>query len=491
MDVISNLPPLPLPSPLIPDAFRAFLGSIGFSEKGRALAPAVFVVCTIMSWPFALLLRYVKSATVRMTLSALVGTLIMFAVYGLEMTGVFVSVVTAFYLPCRYRLMKPGMSTFTSLAILGFIHYDAMISGTATDRMSHTGTLMVMVAKISMFAYHVDDGLKLSRGVTLSTHSHIADHRKKLAVNIKEVSLFGFLVYMFEFQGSLVGPLFSYAEYIDFYNSRGDYKNVRKVPFAYQSLKAASRASAILGSFVFLSKQRWFGAETLLTGWFLELPFWNMLLVSPFLVAGCRLAYYAVWALSEVACTLSGLSFVPPNRFTRGRNCNLRLFELSPNFNSVTNNWNIRISDLWLKQCIYQRVETAPKGINRKGLANFTTKLTSALWHGWYPGYCISFLSLGLCNWSETVLRKKLHPRIPEWFRNSRIATVIGWFHTWWSVNIFFAPFLLLTWEKTGKFYSSIFWCGHVYHLGIIILCSLLPRAIEKPKSQLYTFHDR
>lgn len=399
-------------------------------------------------------------------------------VYGFEMASIFLVTIISFYVPCRYRVVGPGTITLIALLALGFVHYDSMITGTATDRMSHTGTLMLMVAKISMFAFHFNDGFKRKSGLSLSEHPHIAAQRKLSAV--EDVSLFKFIVYTCEFQGSMVGPLFTYAEYMDFVYNRGDFKTGQSVPYILPSLKSAGRAFAILVSYIFLSKQWWFGADFLVSDWFQSLPFYQQLFFSSFIVASCRMAYYAVWSLSEVACTLSGLSFMPPLRFTRGRNVNLRQFEFSSNFNSVTNNWNIRISDLWLKQSIYQRVEEIPAILrpfvsSRKGLANFTTKATSALWHGWYAGYGISFLSLGLCNWSENLLRKKIHPRLPGWLCNNALTSVLAWMHTWWSVNLFFAPFVLLTWAKTSVFYGGIFWCGHLYHLVLILVCYVLP----------------
>jgi lysophospholipid acyltransferase len=415
-----------------------------------------------------------------MLISLTIGALVMIGVYGLRMTGVFFIISTMFYVPCRYGVVTPSITTLVALLILGLIHYESMIAGTSFDRFSHTGTLMVMVAKISMFSFHAEDGRRMVEGSDLSSQPHVSEQRAKLAVSKADISFGRYMVYIFEFAGSLVGPLFSYKEYMDFYEEKGDFQNLRRVPYLRESLKAIARAFVILGLYVFLNKQWWFGAETMLTDWFVTLPVVSKLVLSPFLVAGCRLAYYAVWSLSEVACTLSGISFVPPSRFVRGRNVNLRMFELSSNFNSVTNNWNIRISDLWLKQCIYQRVEFVPRIIsglisNKKGLANFLTKLTSALWHGWYPGYMISFLSLGLCNWSENLIRKKIHPRLPPGFLKGKFSSVLGWAHTWWSMNVFFASFLLLTWEKTAAYYSSIHWCGHLYHLAIIIVCSVLP----------------
>jgi lysophospholipid acyltransferase len=469
---------IPIPHPLVPDFVIELLRNFGFRETGRALAPAIFVVLTISTWPIALATRYMTSPFLRMLLSLVVGIGMTIGVYGYEMASIFLVTIISFYVPCRYRVVGPGTITLIALLALGFVHYDSMITGTATDRMSHTGTLMVMVAKISMFAFHFNDGFKRKSGLSLSEHPHIAAQRNLSAV--EDVSLFKFIVYTCEFQGSMVGPLFTYAEYMDFVYNRGDFKIGQSIPYIVPSLKSAGRAFAILGSYIFLSKQWWFGADFLVSDWFQSLPFYQQLFFAPFIVASCRMAYYAVWSLSEVACTLSGLSFMPPLRFTRGRNVNLRQFEFSSNFNSVTNNWNIRISDLWLKQSIYQRVEEVPAILrpfvaSRKGLANFTTKATSAFWHGWYAGYGISFLSLGLCNWSETLLRKKLHPRLPAWLCNNALISVLAWMQTWWSVNLFFAPFVLLTWAKTSVFYGGIFWCGHLYHLVLILVCSVLP----------------
>ena len=154
----------------------------------------------------------------------------------------------------------------------------------------------------------------------------------------------------------------------------------------------------------------------------------------------------------------------------------MRAFELSTNFNQATSNWNIRISELWLKNCIYQRVPERLKLplLNRKAIANLITKLVSAVWHGWYSGFAVSFLSLGLCNWTESLVRRKIHPFLPSGFVKSRLFSILAWLHTWWSINIFFAPFMLLTWDKTATYFNSLYWFVHVYHFTIIVATSLI-----------------
>ena len=470
---------LPIPDPLIPEVFRDFLASLGLNRKGRDLSPAIFVVLSIFCWPIALALRYVRSPLVRISICVLLGVGTMVAVYGGPIVAVFACFNLLFYIPCRFRLLSPGWITVVVLAVLGWIHYDSMLSNTAKDQFSYTGTLMMMAAKVSMFAFHVRDGHLLRSKEPLSTHPHIAEHREQTAISTP-VSVWEYMAYNFEFLGGLVGPLLTYREYMDFIHLRGDFSKLHSVKLFWPSVKAIARAVLILGVYLFVQASAFLRAETLLSEEFVANPLWLKVILAPFIIMCCRQAYFAVWCLSEVACTLSGLAFHPPHRFDRGRNINIKHFELSQNFNQVTNNWNIRISQLWLKNCIYQRIDSVP-GIlrplisSKKALANLTTKITSALWHGWYAGYTMSFVSLGLGNWSETMVRKHLHGYIPDKFFNSRAASVLAWVHTWVSVNVFFGPFLLLEWEKAKLFNSAIHWSIHLYHIAIIVVMAFIP----------------
>ena len=470
---------LPLPNPVIPDLLGDLIVRMGFNDTGRDLTPVVFVIVTILSWPLAYSLRHIRSPRIKMTLSMSVGVTSMFFIYGRETTLLYLAFIISSYLPCRYGLLGPGVFTVLVLVTLGAIHYDSMLTGTATDRMSYTGTLMMMAAKVSMFAFHISDGRKIRSKQPLSPHAHIALHREATAI-VSDVSSFEYLCYNFEFMGSIVGPLFTYNEYMDFIHARGDFAKVKSVPVLVPILKALVRAVTVLAAYMYLISLPVININTLTSAGFLTLPLYQRVFVSPFIVVACRFAYFAVWALSEVSCTLSGLAYQPPNQFDRGTNVNIIKFELSHNFNQVTNNWNIRISDLWLKHCIYQRVDSVPSiirrlGVGRQALANLTTKITSAVWHGWFAGYGISFLSLGLGNWTETLVRRKLHPWLPARFLNSHLCSVLAWAHTWWSLNVFFAPFLSLTWEKARLYYDSIYWCMHLYHFGIIVVMTLLP----------------
>lgn len=480
---------LPIPYPCVPDLLLRLVRTLGFSEEGRALSPALFVVLSIFSWPVALILRFTRSPLIRLLTSSTVGILTMVGVYGPETALLFVLFVFPFYFLVRMQFMGPWLTTVTVIALLSAVHYDSILTNTSMDRMSYTGTLMMIAAKISMFGFHIDDGVKLSSGTRLSIHPHINEQRTATAILPDQVSFFKFMCYMFEFMGGVVGPLFTYSEYMDYVHNRRDFEGLPSASLVTPSFKSVLRAFATVGTYIYISKIEWLRGETLVSSWYLGLPFFHKVLISLIIVVPCRLAFYAVWTLSEVSCTISGLAFQPPHRFTRGRNVNIREFELGTHFSQKTNNWNIRIADLWLKACIYQRVEAVPGPLkpfisSRKALANLITKMTSAFWHGWYTGYMISFLSLGLCNWSEDALRRKVYPLLPTGLVHSRIFTIVAWLHTWSSINFFFTPFFLLTWEKTNTYFNSIFWFMHLYHFAILVVTSLMktPTAIKHEK---------
>lgn len=60
------------------------------------------------------------------------------------------------------------------------------------------------------------------------------------------------------------------------------------------------------------------------------------------------------------------------------------IFQLATNLRDAINNWNIGTNQ-WLRMVAYERVP--------KKYATFLTFSLSALWHGFYPGYYLTFAS--------------------------------------------------------------------------------------------------
>ena len=108
-----------------------------------------------------------------------------------------------------------------------------------------------------------------------------------------------------------------------------------------------------------------------------------------------RFKYYGVWKMAEGACILSGLGFHGYNpdgtlKWDRMANVSPIALETAQNNKAYLETWN-QMTNKWLKNYVYLRV--TPRGKKpgfRSSMATFTT---SAVWHGFYPGYYLTFVS--------------------------------------------------------------------------------------------------
>lgn len=111
--------------------------------------------------------------------------------------------------------------------------------------------------------------------------------------------------------------------------------------------------------------------------------FWFMIMATTII----RFKYYHAWLLADAICNNSGLGFNGYDKDGQSKwdlisNINVISFELGTNFRDSINNWNMG-TNRWLRSVVFERVP-------RKYGTIFTFSL-SALWHGFYPGYYITF----------------------------------------------------------------------------------------------------
>ena len=159
---------------------------------------------------------------------------------------------------------------------------------------------------------------------------------------------------------------------------------------------------AIIGSiwvFAFLKFSGWYNTELLLSDKFLEYEFirrvWNLYMLG----ITTRMKYYGVWSLSEGACILSGIGYngidSTTGRAKWDRLTNIRPLEveLAQNTRAYLGGWNMN-TNAWLRNYMYLRV--TPKGKKPGFRATLATFVTSAFWHGFYPGYYLTFVLASL-----------------------------------------------------------------------------------------------
>jgi lysophospholipid acyltransferase len=138
-----------------------------------------------------------------------------------------------------------------------------------------------------------------------------------------------------------------------------------------------------------------FNNDILLGDSFVQQPFWKRVLLIHLYSFTQRTKYYGVWALSEGSCILAGIGYAGVDPKTGKANWD-RLVNVKPmdlefaeNTRAYIGAWNINTNN-WLRNYMYLRVTAKGKKPGfRSSLATF---VTSALWHGFWPGYYLTFV---------------------------------------------------------------------------------------------------
>jgi len=152
--------------------------------------------------------------------------------------------------------------------------------------------------------------------------------------------------------------------------------------------------------------------------------------------------------------------------------------ELAPNLRSVTDNWNIQTHN-WVKYVCYDRT---PASINLT-----MSYILIALWHGFYPGYWISFVQATLLTKTSRLVRRVVRPYFlspgedyntlsPEPTIKKRYYDFLTWFTTTLFIAYNMAPFFLLEFGASVAFYRSVGWIGHIVVGSAFVVLSIIDR---------------
>ncbi|CAL1530166.1 unnamed protein product [Lymnaea stagnalis] len=141
-------------------------------------------------------------------------------------------------------------------------------------------------------------------------------------------------------------------------------------------------------------------------------------------------------------------------------------------------NWNI-LTTHWLRHVCYMR---APF------LNTLLTFILSALWHGLFIGYYVTFVSAAFFVEAGRKIRQNIRPL----FQSSRtlkiVYEVISFLGTQIGLAFLVLSFVILHWEPTIRFHSSFYWCCHIV-IGLILI--VLPsRRSPRPQLQKEQQHE-
>lgn len=275
-----------------------------------------------------------------------------------------------------------------------------------------TGAQMVLIMKLSAFCWNVADGQLPA--------DQLSDHQKdRKLVDVPPV--LDYVGWVLFFPALFAGPAFDYVDYRRWIDTsmfhvpaevdpakRPPVRKKRRIPRSGTpaAWKAANGLTWLV-LFVVLGPRC--NAAMLVDQHFmnhgLAYRIWFMYVVN--VVA--RFKYYAVWSLSEGACILAGMGYNGFDPVTgkvswnRLQNIDPWQVEFAQNPRGYLAGWNMN-TNAWLRNYIYLRV--TPRGKKPGFRASMTTFVTSALWHGFYPGYYLTFTLASLI---QTAAKRTLH----------------------------------------------------------------------------------
>ena len=360
-----------------------------------------------------------------------------------------------------------------SMGYLSALHIYRQIYDYGNYTLDITGQMMIMTQKLTSLGFAYYDGM---RPVELLN----ADQRSQ-AIKVRP-HLIEFLSYLFNFQGIIVGPLCYYEDYIDFVNGnnilkhkKNDAENSSKiVQPPVMAVLLRKFAGFLVLCLVFFKVALVYPIKTNLTPEILSMPLWYRWGYYMISAGSQRSKYYIAWVLAEVVNNASGLGFNGYDKEGNAKwdlvtNINIIALETSTSMKVIFDNWNIQ-TQLWLRRIAYDRLSTG------KTLGVF---VLSAFWHGFYPGYYLTFVLCAFLVYSGRGIRRKIRPFFQTNKASKLFYSFITWVCTIFAVNYAAASFDMYEISLSVTFYNSWYWCIHIF---AVIIVMVLPGGSTKPK---------
>uniref|UniRef100_A0A8C6TW71 Membrane bound O-acyltransferase domain containing 2a n=1 Tax=Neogobius melanostomus TaxID=47308 RepID=A0A8C6TW71_9GOBI len=323
-----------------------------------------------------------------------------------------------------------------------------------------TGPMMVITQKITSMVFEIHDGKLKAKFVSMC---------------VVMPSLLEYLSYNCNFMAFIEGTNYQ-PRYQDNANGKenGKWKQSEPSP---QSVVVSKLCTCALSLAIYLSLCKVLPVEHVIDDKFLSsTPIHTQVVYLYLSMLALRPKYYFVWTLADAINNAAGFGF---NGYDKDGSprwdliSNLRILdiEFATSFKLFLDNWNIQTS-LWLKRVCYERCPVNPTA---------ATFLLSALWHGVYPGYYMTFVTGIVVTMAARAVRHNIRPYFLVSDTHKRVYDVMTWAATQVAISYTVVPFVLLAVGPSLKFYRSWYFC---LHLLCVLLVMALPVKRRRPPKQ-------
>ncbi|XP_020943532.1 lysophospholipid acyltransferase 2 isoform X2 [Sus scrofa] len=334
-----------------------------------------------------------------------------------------------------------------------------------------SGPMMIITQKITSLACEIHDGM-------FRKNEELTPSQRSLAVR-RMPSLLEYLSYTCNFMGILAGPLCSYKDYITFIEGRSYHAaqsgESGKEGIQGERTEPSPNAAVVqkllicgLSLLFHLTICRRLPVEYNIDVHFQATASWPTRVLYLYVsLLAARPKYYFAWTLADAINNAAGFGFRGYDKNGAARwdlisNLRIQQIEMSTSFKMFLDNWNIQTA-LWLKRVCYERVSTSP---------TIQTFILSAIWHGVYPGYYLTFLTGTVMTLAARAVRNNFRHYFLQPPQLKLLYDILTWIVTQIAISYTVVPFVLLSVKPSFMFYSS--WYYSLHSLGILVLL-LLP----------------
>lgn len=372
--------------------------------EGKLGAPSeqiILITTMAAAIPFSLLNYLIKGRTNRLLYSLIIGFLFHSSIYGYKsLHTIFSTLVTYYYCYFFGRKKSPTFVLLFAMLHLSILNIHRMFfdfGGWAIDDVSTI--YMILVAKFSAFAFSYSDG---GKDIKTIKSEHLKKHR------IEEMpSILEYFSYIYFYPTCIVGPYIEYKDFINFIELKECYANLtNNLGFIFYH-GFEKFFLAIFFTIFFATCGDKYPMYAVGKAEFRETypSFWQRILYMYLCGPVGRAKYYVAWLLTYSSLIFSGMAYGETKDKETGeikRDVEIGSYgsiiynEVGMNPREKMQHWNRGIH-LWLKYNVYVRVLSSNTRFkNNRVIASFCTYGLSAIWHGFYPSYYVSFLMIYL-----------------------------------------------------------------------------------------------
>lgn len=246
----------------------------------------------------------------------------------------------------------------------------------------------------------------MSSSVT-SSKDHKDDEHTRLELLRPKASFLEYLAYVLIPAGLFTGPTISLYEFRKFMQLQA----VPNQPGRYQSFLMTFALGALLslGS-IFVYPH--FAVTHMSEPWFRQMNFAFRLAFCFITGSSYRWKMYGAWYFAEAAYVAMGMGLKTHAdgsiKWDGRHNADAFLIESSPLISDYIFHWNI-FANRWLHRYVYRRLQHALGKESTSMRCNLFTFAVSAIWHGFYPGYYMFFITV---SWMSVINKGKFYSRI-------------------------------------------------------------------------------